>query len=143
MSATALDTFSGTDLTSGIGSTGAAKGTSFEQMVIDNYMWRNWKGYLRRVEITEEKAALDVMKAVGHGNTFLTNSHTVRNFKKELFFRDKSHRNWEATLSKSMVPEAREIAKKLLKEHRPLPVDNSTLKEGDRLLKEYAKRFAC
>ncbi len=143
MSSTALDTFSGTDLTSGVGSTAAAKGVSFEQMVIDNYMWRNWKGFLRKVDINEEKAALDVMKAVGHGNTFLTNPHTVRNFKKELFFRDKSHRNWEATLSKDMVPEAREIAKQLLKEHRPLPVDSSILKEGDRLLKDYAKRFAC
>ena len=143
MSSTALDTLSGTDLASGIGSTASAKGASLEQMVIDNYMWRNWKGYLRRVEITEEKAALDVMKAVGHGNTFLTNPHTVRNFKKELFFRDKSHRDWEATLSKSMIPEARVIAKKMLKEHVPLPVDKTVLREGEKLLKDYAKRFAC
>jgi len=143
MSSTALDTFSGTDLTSGIGSTDVAKGASLEQMVIDSYMWRNWKGFLRRFDITEEKAALDVMKAVGHGNTFLTNPHTVRNFKKELFFRDKTHRDWEATLSKTMVPEARAIAKKLLKEYQqPTPVDKSTLKEGEKLVNEYAKRFA-
>ena len=143
MSSTALDTLSGTDLIAGIGSTDAAKGVSLEQMVIDNYMWRNWKGYLRKFVINEEMAALDIMKAVGHGNTFLTNMHTVRNFKKELFFRDKSHRNWESTLSNSMIPEARVVAKKLLKEHQPMPVDKSILKEGDRLLNEYAKRFAC
>jgi len=143
MSSTALDTFSGTDLTAGIGSTDAAKGASLEQMVIDNYMWKNWKGFLRRFEITEEKAALDVMKAVGHGNTFLTNSHTVRNFKKELFFRSTAHRNWESTLSNAMVPEAREIAKKMLKEHQQsMPVDKTILKEGEKLLNEYAKRFA-
>jgi len=143
MSSTALDTFSGTDLTSGIGSTDVAKGASLEQMVIDNYVWKNWKGFLRRFEISEEKAALDITKSVGHGNTFLTNSHTVRNFKKELYFRDKSHRDWEATLSNAMVPEAREIAKKMLREHRPMPVDKSILKEGERLTTEYAKRFAC
>jgi trimethylamine--corrinoid protein Co-methyltransferase len=144
MSCTALDTFSGTDLTSGIGSTDTAKGASLEQMVIDNYVWKNWKGFLRRFDITEEKAALDITKAVGYGNTFLTNPHTVRNFKKELFFRSTAHRNWEATLSKSMVPEAREIAKKILKEHQQeMPVDKSVLKEGEKLINEYAKRFAC
>jgi len=67
----------------------------------------------------------------------------MKNFRKELHFRNKKTVGWEATMSQKMVPEAREIAKKLLKEHRPLPVDDSILKEGDRLLKDYAKRFAC
>lgn len=143
MSSTALDTFSGTDMTSGIGSTDVAKGASMEQMVIDSYIWRNWKGFLRRFTINEETAALDVMKAVGHGNTFLTNPHTVRNFKKELHFRDKKVSLWEATLSQKMVPEARVIAKRLLKEHKPDPIDKSTLAKGNELVKEYAKSFAC
>jgi trimethylamine--corrinoid protein Co-methyltransferase len=142
VSSTTLDTFSGTDMLSGIGSTDVAKGASLEQMVIDAYIWKNWKGFLRSFRIDEDAAALDVIKAVGHGNTFLTHPHTVRNYRKELYFRDKKISAWEMTLSDRMVPEAREIAKKILKEYAPEPVDRSILKEGERLIAEYEKRFS-
>lgn len=143
VSSTALDTFSGTDMISGIGSTDVAKGASLEQMVIDAYMWKNWKGFLRKFTIDEQSAALDVIKAVGHGNTFLTHPHTLRNFRRELCFRDKKITAWEATLSDKMVPEAREVAKKILKEYTPEPLDASILKEGERLIAEYEKRLAA
>ncbi|MDH4123764.1 MAG: trimethylamine methyltransferase family protein [Thermoplasmata archaeon] len=142
VSSTALDTFSGTDLISGIGSTDVAKGASFEQMIIDSYMWDNWKGFLRKIDINEENAALDVIKAVGHGNTFLMHPHTARNFKKALYFRNKKISQWEATLSDRMVPEAREIAKKMLKEHVPLSIDKDVLKAGQLMIKDYEKSFA-
>ncbi|MEM2838933.1 MAG: trimethylamine methyltransferase family protein [Thermoplasmata archaeon] len=142
VSSTALDTFSGTDMISGIGSTDVAKGSSLEQMVIDAFMWKNWKGFLRKFTIDEQSAALDVIKAVGHGNTFLTHPHTLRNFRKELYFRDAKVSAWEMTLSDKMVPEAREIAKKILKEYSPEPMDKSILSEGERLIREYEKKFA-
>jgi len=79
------------------------------------------------------------VKEVGHGNTFLTHPHTAKNFKKELFFRDKKKMEWEATLSTKMVPEAKEIAKKLLREHEVDPIDKDIVKQGDQILKEYEK----
>jgi trimethylamine--corrinoid protein Co-methyltransferase len=139
ISSTTLDTFSGTDLLSGIGSTDKAKGASLEQMVVDAFLWKNWKGFLRKMTINEETAALDVIKSVGHGNIFLTNPHTIKNFRKELRLRDKSIVSWETDPINRMVPEAKAIVTKLLKEHIPEPVDKSILKEGGELIMNYER----
>jgi hypothetical protein len=38
-----------------------------------------------------------------------------------------------------MVPEARRIAKQLLKEHQPTPLDGAVIKQGDELIKGFEK----
>ena len=141
LSSTTLDTSSGTDLISGIGSSDAAKGASLEQMVIDAFLWKNWKGFLRKMTISEETTALDVIKSVGHGNTFLANPHTIKNFRKELYQKDRNIVAWETDPSNKMVPEAKTIVTRLLKEHVPAPVDKSILNEGEKLIMNYERRF--
>jgi len=128
-----------TDLAAGMGSIDIAKGCSYEQLVIDAYLWEDVRSFMRDFTINEETIALDVVKEVGHGNTFLTHPHTAKNFKKELFFFDKEKLAWEATLSDQMVPEAREIAKTLLKEHEVPQIDRDIIKQGDELIREYEK----
>jgi trimethylamine--corrinoid protein Co-methyltransferase len=139
LTSTALTMFANSDLSQGFGSFRSAKGASLEQMVIDAYMWENYKAFMRKIVINEQSAALDIIKAVGHGGTFLTHPHTMHNFRKELHFRDKKKLSWEATLSNKMVPEAREIAKRLLREHTVAPLDRDIIEEGDKLLREYEK----
>lgn len=139
LTSTALTMFANSDLSQGFGSFQSAKGASLEQMVIDAYMWENYRAFMRKIVVSEETAALDVIKAVGQGGTFLTNPHTMRNFKKELYFRDKKKLAWEATLSNKMVPEAREIARRLLREHSVTPIDKDIIKRGDQLIKEYER----
>lgn len=135
----ALTTMSGTDLAGGMGGLDAVKGASLEQMVIDSTIWDNLRAFMKKVVFDEQTAALDVVKAVGHGNTFLTHPHTLRNFKKELNFWDPKKLEWEATYSDRMVPEAKRIAKQLLKEHRVPAFDKSVLKQGDELIKNFEK----
>jgi len=136
---TCMGAMSLTDLAPGMGSLDSAKGCALEQLVIDSYLWDNFRAFMRDFTVSEETIALDVVKEVGHGNTFLTHPHTAKNFKKELFFRDEKKRAWEATLSTKMVPEAKEIAKKLLREHEVDPIDKDIAKQGDQILKEYEK----
>lgn len=143
LSSLTLNTFSGSDLAQGIGCVGSAKGASLEQMVIDAYVWKNWKGFLRKVEINEEKIALDVTKAVGHGNSFLMHPHTLKNYKRELFSRDRNVLEWEMDMPGKGIREAKAIVKKLLKEHKPAPLDKSIVKQGDELLKEYEKMIVA
>lgn len=135
----ALSVLSGTDLAAGMGSIDVAKGCSYEQLVIDAYLWEHVRSFMRDFTISEETIALDVVKEVGHGNSFLTHPHTAKNFKKELFFFDKEKLAWEATLSDQMVPEARETAKKLLREHEVPQIDRDIIKQGDELIREYEK----
>jgi trimethylamine--corrinoid protein Co-methyltransferase len=142
LASVALAVASGPDLFSGLGGTDAAKGVSYEQLVIDAYLWEDLRGFLRTFTVSEDTIALDVVRAVGHGSTFLRHPHTVKHFRKELFFRDAQKLAWEATLSNRMVPEAREIARRLLKEHEVPPLDRDVIKEGDALVRDYESRLA-
>ena len=135
----ALSTMSGTDMQGGIGTLDNAKGVALEQEVIDAYIWENVRKQMTPFEITKSTAALDVMRQVGHGNSFLSNIHTARNFKKEIILRDPAKGRFEATMSKSMVPEAREIALRILREHQVPELDRSILQQGNAIIKEREK----
>ncbi|MEM2892384.1 MAG: hypothetical protein QXJ32_07810, partial [Thermoplasmata archaeon] len=76
------------------------------------------------------------------GNTFLRHLHTARNFRKEIAMRDRSKRQFQATLSTAMASEARAIAKRLLAEHKVEPLDGAILQKGESLLKAYETRVA-
>ncbi len=135
----ALSTMSGTDMMGGVGSLDNAKGMALEQEVIDSYVWENTRMQMTPFEISKTTAALDVIREVGHGNTFLTNIHTARNFRKEVIQRDAHKGRFEATMSKAMVDEAKEIAAKLLKEHEVTRLDDSIVRQGNELIKSYEK----
>ena len=138
----ALSTMSGTDMQGGIGAMDNAKGFSLEQAVIDSYVWENVRLQMTKFEISKDTVALDVIKQVGHGNTFLTSIYTARNFKKEVIMRDAVKGKFEATLSKTMVAEAREIALRLLKEHQVSQLDKEMLQKGNEIIKNREKSLA-
>jgi trimethylamine--corrinoid protein Co-methyltransferase len=136
-----LSTISGSDMISGAGSIDSAKGASLEQVVIDSYMWEDIRTVMKNYEVTEETAALKVVEEVGHGNSFLNHVHTVRNYKKELIMRDPEKQKWQATMSDAMVPEVRELVKRILKEHQVPSIDADTLRRGDELIADYEKEL--
>jgi len=135
----AVSTMGGTDMCCGIGSLDNAKGMSLEQIVIDTYVWENIRKFMTPFEISKGTAALDIIRQVGHGNTFLQNVHTAKNFRKEIILRDPAKGRFEATLSRSMVSEARKIARKLLKEHHVEALDRTVVKEGDAIIRGFEK----
>jgi trimethylamine:corrinoid methyltransferase-like protein len=136
-----LTLMTGTDLVPGIGALETAKGSALEQVVIDSFFWEDVKGFIRNFKFDEETAALDVTRQVGHGNSFLTHPHTAAKMRKELFFFNKKRAGWWATLSDKMAPEAKEIAKKLLREHLVEQVDKSIVKQGDDIIRQFEKRM--
>ena len=137
----AISTMTGSDMQGGIGALDNAKGTALEQEVIDSYVWENVRKQMTAFDISKETAALDVIREVGHGNTFLTHIHTARNFRKEIISRDSDKARFEATISSAMVPEAREIAKRILREHEVPMLDKSIIQSGDQIIKEHEERL--
>lgn len=137
-----VSAMAGTDLSAGMGGLDHAKGGSYEMMVLDSALWEDLRAFMREMTVTEETIALDVVRQVGHGNTFLRHPHTVQNFRKELFFRNAQQLGWQATLSSRMIPEARGIAKKILKDHEVKRFDKEVLSEGDALIRAYEKEHA-
>ncbi len=138
---TALGTFCGSDMMSGAGSLDSAKGAALEQVVLDGAIWEDIRGYMKRFRVDRETIALDVIGQVGHGNTFLTHPHTARNFKTETVFRDAKTRHWGATLSNAMAGELREVAKKMLAEHKVPSLNRDVLDSGNEILKAYERQL--
>jgi len=132
----------GTDMAAGAGGLEEAKGGSLEQLLIDSYVWEDYRGFLRKFEISEKTIPLDVVRQVGHGNSFMTHPHTARNFKNELFFRDNEKARFEAASSTSMVSEAKDKIKLILKEHHPEPIDPEKVKRGNEIIDALDKRVS-
>jgi trimethylamine--corrinoid protein Co-methyltransferase len=140
---TFLASMSGSDMVAGAGSCDAAKGASLEQVVIDSYLWMDCRKYMTKFEMNDTAAATEVVEAVGHGNTFLRHMHTVRNFKKDIIFRDQEKKSWQATLSTAMVPEAKAIAKKVLAEHTVQDLDPEMVEKGDAILAAHMRTLGA
>jgi trimethylamine--corrinoid protein Co-methyltransferase len=134
-----LSTMGNSDLVSGIGGLDAVKGASFDQAVIESKLWENMRNFMKAYTINKELTALDVVKQVGYGGTFITHPHTAKHFKKELIFRDTSFDHWESTRSAAMVPEAKEIARKLLAEHTVPGFDAEVISKGNDMIARFEK----
>ncbi len=133
----ALSTMGNSDLVSGIGGLDAVKGASFDQAVIESKLWESMRSFMRPYTISRENIALDVVKQVGYGGTFITHPHTARHFKSELIFKDPELAKWEVNKSTAMVPEAKEIARRILAEHRPPAIDRDVVTKGDGIIARF------
>ena len=135
----ALSTLTGTDLASGAGSIDSAKGVSAEQLVLDSWLWEDVRPFVKKSRIDKETIALDIVKAVGHSGTFLTNPHTQQNFKKEIWVPDRAREPWQRYPAAKMTSEARDFAKKILKEHEVPRLDKTITNNGERIIQGFEK----
>jgi len=135
-----MSTLNGTDLCSGIGDLDLDNGCSLEEIVLDATVWEDFRMYMRGFEISEKEAALDLTKAVGHGNTFVSQPHTLANFRKQIHDRSKLAELIYSTQSPDKVLEAaHEVVKRILKEHKVPSLDADVLKQGNEIVKAYEK----
>jgi trimethylamine--corrinoid protein Co-methyltransferase len=118
-----------------MGICGADQGASFEQLIIDNALIGYVKRILRGLEVNKETLALDVVRNVGRGGTFITEDHTMAHFRDEVDVIDGfDRRNWErwqADGGKSMYDWAHEKRKEILAGHCPEPIDARLAQEID------------
>ena len=112
---------------------------SYEQLVLTNEIIGMVKRYLSGIKINKNTLALDVIEKVGPGGNFLSEDHTFKNFKEEMFMPkliDRSvYTNWKNSGSKSLETRVSEKVKEILQGHKPVPIP------ADKLLKieEYMK----
>lgn len=109
------------------------------QMVLDSYIWDDFRGFLRDIEFDDRTFAMDAFRGVGHGNSFLSSPHTVRNFRKELFDFDPKKLMLERTYSDAMLPDLHKEVKRLLGDAVCEPLEREVSEMGEAILKEYAK----
>ena len=127
----------GSDIVTGMGSVDSAKGISFEQFIIDCYMWDCSKNYLHEVEISEERIGLDAVKEVGHGHDFLIHPHSLNYMTDELTFWDREKLDLLEMAPEEMPAEANRIVKSILEKHQPEQLASDLLKNGDAIIAKY------
>jgi trimethylamine--corrinoid protein Co-methyltransferase len=106
------------------GIVGADQATSLEQLVIDN----EWASYINHVfdqgfEINDDTLALDVIREVGIGGTYLAEEHTARHARKTYWrstlFNQGSWDAWMSAGGKDIYTRAHERVGQILAEHYP------------------------
>ena len=127
----------GSDLVTGLGCVDSAKGISFEQFIVDSYMWDCSKNYMNEVEISEEKIGLDAVKEVGHGHDFLMHPHTLRYLRGELSAWDRKKLDLLEMDAQELPAAANKIVKSILETHKVEPIANDLVEKGDAIIKKY------
>ena len=111
---------------------------SYEKFMIDCEICGMCKRIKRGEEITAEKLAADVIKEVGSGGEFLTNMHTFKNFKTELYAPIMEERDnfdsWSSKGSLSMEQRANSKYKEMLENYQEPVMDDAVRKNLDKYM---------
>ena len=101
----------------------------YAQLVMQNEMARMILHTVKGIPITDDKMAIEVVRAVGPGGEFISHDHTYKNFKELSRAQLLDRRNREAWLAdggKDIVERSYEKAQDILENYKnlsPLPED--------------------
>jgi len=116
---------------------------SYEQVVITNEIIGMVKRYIRGIKVDKNTLAFDVIEKVGPGGNFLTEEHTFKNFRNEMFpteLIDRSvYANWEKGGSKSLEVRVNEKVKEILESYKPGEISDDKLQRIEDYMKDNVK----
>lgn len=117
---------------------------SYEQCVIDDEILGAAFRITRGIEVTPETLAVDVIKEVGPGGTFLDQPHTAKHFREVTWFPKLTNRDtypgWMAAGGKDMRERANQRAREILETHHPKPLTDEQEREIDRIAQAAQQR---
>ncbi len=135
--------YAGCDMVAGLGLLDDVTMLSYEQMVIDDEMAKIMARLSYGVTVDDDHLAVDLIKKVGPGGSFLSERHTMQWLNREHFKTDITDRRtgeaWEADGRKSVVDRARENAARIMRDHRVAPVAPDIVQEFDAIVKNADK----
>ena len=119
-----LNGLAGITLSQSLGTLSWGQYGSQEMVVICDELVLMVKRILSGFEVTDETLAVDVIRAVGHGGSYLSEDHTAKFFRKELFFpklfRRQSMEQWINAGSKMIHEVAHERVQEILAKAEPV-----------------------
>lgn len=136
-----LEALNRSDLGSAFGGIDNALGSSYEQMVADAWIWEYAREFARDFKSDDEAISFETIRAVLKGGSYLSQPHTMKNFKRENL----------AASRPEMAPPARDVvggrgalirkarveAERILKEPRKKSVTEGESKELDALFRKF------
>jgi trimethylamine--corrinoid protein Co-methyltransferase len=105
-----LNGLAGMTLSQSLGSLSFGLYGSQEMVVICDELVHMIKHVLAGISVTDDTLAVDVIREVGHGGSYLQHDHTVRHFRQQLFFPDLFRRQTIEQWVKSGSPLSHQLA---------------------------------
>lgn len=126
------------DFGSGFGGVDEAAGASYEQYLLDTWVWEAAKGFVREFDTDEAAISFETIAAAALDMNFLGKRHTISRFKKEFY--DTTHP--EATFGGpgtqrprgELISKAHEEVRKILSAPRKLVVSRSESERMARII---------
>jgi trimethylamine--corrinoid protein Co-methyltransferase len=133
-----LNGLAGVTLNQSLGTLASGQYGSPEMAVICDEIALMVKCILAGFSVTDDTLAVDVIRQVGHGSTFLDQNHTVQHFRQELFFpklfKRQTTQEWQSAGSKMTHEVAHERVLAILAEAGPVDLPPGVDAELERAL---------
>jgi len=134
----------GQNLIHDIGLIEAAKGGSQELIVICDEIIGMLKRIMGGITVDDEALAVEQIRGVTHGGSFLGLKHSLEHFNKEhrvspLMDRSFSYESWKKVDGKTMFEKARDRVEEILRQHQVEPIPRDVRTKIDQIKKEAAK----
>lgn len=133
---------SGADMLLGAGLLHGSRILSFEQLVMDCEIYSIIRSVLRGIPVTDDTLALDAIRAVGPGGTFLSQKHTRQHMRELWLPRLMDRRPYEQWLEKKDGARewAGERARQILKTHQPDALEPKLAEELKRIIAAHEQK---
>ena len=131
---------SGLNLIHDVGYMDMSMACSVEQLVLGDEIIDMVRRFMRGLEFSADQLALDVIQKVGPGGQYLSEMHTMKHFRKELWqtslFTRKPIEKWQADGCRTTEDRVRERVAHLLETHTPEKLPESVIESLERIKTE-------
>lgn len=142
----ALGALSGADIFGHLGICGVDQAASPIMLIMQHELIGYIERLMKGIEISDDTLAIDVIGSVASQGTFLSEKHTAKHFRRELWFPELLDRQfwqgWRNSEGKDMMTRCIEKKEKILSEHTPTPLDKQTEKDVNKILQSARRNLS-
>lgn len=132
-----LESLAGAQMAHDVGYLDSGMTNSIEQIIICDEIISYTKHFMKEMEVNDETLALDIIHKIGPDGDFISDDHTLKNYRKDWYpklFERRNYEGWKKAGGKSMRQRAQEKALDLLEHHQPEPLPVEIVKEIDQIV---------
>lgn len=132
----------GGEVVNGLGVLDGSTLLSYEQLLFDHEIAGMTLKIFSGVEVNEETLAVDLIKKVGIGGSYLGQKHTmahIRDYHVQLMWQNESFDQLVRKGGMDSLMAANEMTESILKEHKPVPLDREISSGIDKIVKDFSK----
>jgi trimethylamine--corrinoid protein Co-methyltransferase len=132
----------GGEVVNGFGVPDGSTLLSYEQLLLDHEIARMTITIFKGFEVNQETIALDLIKKVGIGGSYLSQVHTMKHMRETMIpmlWDSDPYDMWVKKGSKDPMQAALEKVDDILKTHKPVPLDAGVSGKLAAIVKEFSK----